>query len=335
MKTFVLLDETLNEYGFWIPLAGLDIDQFKKNPIMLWMHNRSWRGTEDEVLPIGRWDNVRVEDGKLLADAVFDENDEFASKIGDKVENGFLKMASVGVRIMVLSSDPKDLKPGQTRETPTKCKLKEASIVDIGGLDNALSLAFYDADDKLIELSDKPENLPIKLLSNENNQQTETMIDLKKTVGLLKLTDKANDEEISAEVQKLQDSEAKLKSENDTLTLKLKSLEDKQANENKAEAIALVDAAVKEGRLDAAGKESFLKLFESDHATAKVTLAAIPKRTSIKEEIKDEKNLSDAEKLSKLSWEELDKQGKLETLKAANLDSFKAKFKEKFGADYQ
>lgn len=334
MKTFVLLDETLNEYGFWIPLAGLDVEQFKKNPIMLWMHNRAWRGTEDEVLPIGRWDNVRVEGGKLLADAVFDDNDEFASKIGDKVENGFLKMASVGVRIMVLSSDPKDLKPGQTRETPIKCKLKEASIVDIGGLDNALSLAFYDADDKLIELSDSGENLPIKLLS-ENNQQTTEMIELKKTVGLLKLTDKATDEEIAAEVSKLQDSETTLKSENAKLSEKIQALEDKQKNENKAEAIALVDAAVKDGRIDASGKDSFLKLFENDHASAKVTLASIPARKSAKEDLKDNKGESDAEKLSKLSWEELDKQGKLELLKSANLEAFKEKFKNKFGKDYQ
>lgn len=337
MKTFVLLDETLNEYGFWIPLSGVDVEQFKKNPVMLWMHNRPWRGTSDEVLPIGRWENIRIENGKLLADAVFDDNDEFAARISDKVENGFIKMASVGVKVLVVSSDPKDLKPGQTRETPTKCKMREASIVDIGGLDNALSLAFYDEDDKLISLADNGDNMPIKLLSNnENNQPNTDMIEMKKTAGLLKLADKATDDEFAAEVEKLQTSEASLKGDNEKLTLKIKELEDKDKKAKQDEAIALVDAAVKDGRLDAAGKESFLKLFENNHESAKVSLNAIPKRTSVKNELKEgEKKLSDTEKLVALSWDELDKQGKLEQLKAADIEAFKAKFQERYGKEYK
>lgn len=333
MKTFVLLDETLNDYGFWIPLAGGDLEQFKRNPIMLWMHNRSWRGTEDEVLPIGRWENIRIENGKLLADAIFDENDDFAVKIGDKVENGFLKMASVGIKVLVTSSDPKDLKPGQTRETPIKWKMKEASIVDIGGLDNALSLAFYDEDDNLIELKENFEKVPIKLLSENNDNQLK--LTMKDTLKQLNLSDKATDQEAAIEVKKIQDSEAQLKAENQTLRDKIKILEDGKKEEQKAEAIALVDAAVKDGRLDAAGKNSFLKLFEHDHESAKVTLSAIPTRKTAKELIETSKDESELGKLQKLSWDELDKQNKLEVLKSNYADTYREKFKEKFGRDPQ
>jgi len=104
MKTFILTDESLNTYGFWLPLSGAQLDQFRRNPIMLWMHNRAWRGTKDDILPIGRWDNIRIEKGKLLADAFFDENDEFAAAIADKVENNILRMASCGIKVIERSS---------------------------------------------------------------------------------------------------------------------------------------------------------------------------------------------------------------------------------------
>jgi len=43
------------------------------------------------VFPIGRWDNVRIEDGKLLADPVFDTEDENARKIAGKGGAWFLE----------------------------------------------------------------------------------------------------------------------------------------------------------------------------------------------------------------------------------------------------
>ena len=42
----------------------------------------------DNGVFIGRWDNVRIEDGKLLADPVFDTEDENAKNCR-KVERGF------------------------------------------------------------------------------------------------------------------------------------------------------------------------------------------------------------------------------------------------------
>ena len=51
--------------------SGADLSVFKNNPVMLLNH-------DDWDLPIGRWENIRVEGTQILADAVFDEDDERA-----------------------------------------------------------------------------------------------------------------------------------------------------------------------------------------------------------------------------------------------------------------
>ena len=49
--------------------------------MVLYNHN-------DWDTPIGRGENVRVEDGRILVDVVFDEEDEKGRTIAGKVERG-------------------------------------------------------------------------------------------------------------------------------------------------------------------------------------------------------------------------------------------------------
>lgn len=58
-KTFVLHDESVNTYGFRMLTSGVNLDEFRKNPVMLLNHN-------DYSLPIGRWENIRIEGAKSL-----------------------------------------------------------------------------------------------------------------------------------------------------------------------------------------------------------------------------------------------------------------------------
>lgn len=125
-KTFLVSDETENSYGFKILTEGIDTAQFEKNPIMLYMHERP--------TIIGAWKNLKKEDGKLYADAVFDTESEKGKEVARQVEKGFLRGASIGI-----SYDKNDLKNGVLE----KCKLFEISIVDIGSNPNALKL--YDS----------------------------------------------------------------------------------------------------------------------------------------------------------------------------------------------
>lgn len=148
-KTFILSDESINRYGFRLLSNGVDLNAFAKNAVMLFNHE-----TEGDVYtgPIGRWENLRNENGQILADAIFDENDPFAKAIADKVANGFLNATSVGFRIIETSEDPSLMIAGQTRPTVTKWDMIEASIVDIPANKNALAL--YDNKGSRIELND-------------------------------------------------------------------------------------------------------------------------------------------------------------------------------------
>jgi hypothetical protein len=331
MKTFVLTDESLNSYGFWLPLSGAVLDQFKKNPVMLWMHNRAWRGTKDEVLPIGRWDNIEIKGKELLADAIFDDNDDFAVAIGDKVENNFLRMASCGIKIIETSSDPKWLKPGQTCETPTKWALREASICDIGSNDNALSLVFYDENDEIIKLADDGSDLPLKKLAAETTD-TPKISDMKKIALFFKLSEGATEDQVLAAVQGLQDKLTLAEAATITAETKLADFEKKDKDLKKAEATTLLDAAVKSGQINADAKKHWENLFDKDHESAKMTLSGIPVRKSVREQLGDGTNGSETERtsLEKLSWDELDKSGKMKIVREKYEDLYELKFEEKF-----
>lgn len=133
MKTFVLSDESVNCYGYRVLTDGIDTAQFEKNPLMLYSH-------DTERLPIGRWTNIRKEDGRLLADADFDLNDPFAAQIADKVENGIIRCCSIGFEIVSLSDDTDLMLPGQQQSTVTGALLLECSICAIGANRNAMVL---------------------------------------------------------------------------------------------------------------------------------------------------------------------------------------------------
>lgn len=172
--TFKLSDSSVNDYGTRVITSGINLDRFKSNPIMLWMHRRDDGGwlEAEAPLPIGRWENIRIEGDDLIADAVFDEADEFALKIQSKVDQKILNTASVGLSIIELSEDPAIMLQGQTRATISKSELVEASIVDIPGNKNAvrlynkgaaLKLSLPDMQTSLPEINQNPINTMKKI----------------------------------------------------------------------------------------------------------------------------------------------------------------------------
>lgn len=134
-KTFILSDESLNSYSYKVLTSGIDLNRFKSNPVMFYNHNR-------ELGVIGRWENIRVEGTRLLADPVFDEADEFARKIKSKVDNGFIKSASIGF----FTEEPYVTKDND--RWIMNCQLNECSIVDIPSNENAMAL--YDKNDQRV-----------------------------------------------------------------------------------------------------------------------------------------------------------------------------------------
>lgn len=86
----------LDRMGDSISQDGWKLTNFKKNPVILWGHNR-----KEERPPIGKALRVWIEDknekkAKLMFKVKFDLQDNFAKEIFRKIRDGFLNTVSVG-----------------------------------------------------------------------------------------------------------------------------------------------------------------------------------------------------------------------------------------------
>jgi|SaaInlStandDraft_5_1057022.scaffolds.fasta_scaffold00762_21 hypothetical protein len=139
---FRLTERKVDRHGEVVESSGMGLDNFKKNPIVLFGHGYSQQG----MMPIGKIDIETIEqtDKYIDADVIFDEDsgDAFAIMVADKVRNGFLNAGSIGFSVVEISTDP--VLPKQTGRTHTKSELLEFSIVPIPALASATARREFD-----------------------------------------------------------------------------------------------------------------------------------------------------------------------------------------------
>ena len=331
MKRIVISDESINSYGFWVRTDGIDLSAFLKNPVMLWNHNRGGLGVISDQLPIGIWKDLRIENGVLTGEPVFDENDEFAVKIKQKYESGILNACSIGFAPLEWSDAPEMLKEGQKVATVTRCRLLEISICDIPSNANA-TVVLYDDDNKVINLSDLP--IPLAPFGRGKAIGPKINNNMPKEIALtLGLDENASPQacvnaitELKSEIASHEATRQNLEDENRQMRLRLKAIDDAAAEAQKQEVVNLLDDAVKSGRIDAKVRPQFEKLFELDYEAAKTALAALPERKPLEAK---PVGMADGD-LCKMSWDELDKADRLLELKTKHPDIYQQKFNEKF-----
>lgn len=323
-KTFILHDETVNTYGFRMLTSGANLEEFRKNPVMLLNHN-------DWNLPIGRWENIRIEGSKILADAVFDENDPRAVEVQQKVDTDFIRMASIGAWTQERSDAYDLMLPGQTSSTVTRWTVREASIVTIGANHNALAL--YDSKGNLVNMGDflKRSEPTATMEYTELEDTLNNNKDMGKLTTVLNLSDAASEADIVTKVNEIISNADRLEKENRTLKDAIDAQKAEQKKKEQQEAVALVDAAVKDGRIDAKGKETYLALFDRDFTSAKAALDAVPVRQSVTAMINKGQQRVDMGDWKNKSWDEIDRAGKLTQLKDNHPDVYAEKFEERFG----
>lgn len=321
-KTFILLDGSVTTYGFRVLVDGVDMSQFERNPVMFYNH-------DTYNLPIGTWSNIRKENGQILADANFDyaDTDPEVQRIIGKVERDIIKMTSVGLSDNVWSDDAIYKIEGQKLATVTKSRLREASIAALGANHNAIRL--YDQDDVEIDLSDE-----VKLSDFINPNKPENKMN-EKLLKVLELTDKADEKAVVAAIVALKDGLKTAQDDRDALQEELDALKLADQTGKRAEFVAEVEQAVKDSRINAAGKDHLIILYDSNPEGAKAFLSSIPARQSVYRQIAESKDGEQTELADLLakSWEELDKAGKLIILKDKYPDAFKDKYKTKFGIE--
>lgn len=236
-KRVRISNDSLNSYGFRVLTDGLDVMQYNRNPVLLYMHERG--------NVIGYVKDLKVENNEVTGELMFDCASELSQRCKKQFEFGSLRMVSAGLEILETSEDTDLLVPGQTRPTITKSKLFEVSVADVGANDDALVLH---KDGKRVTLGRDGEcDLPL-LNNNNKNQKTEEMEN--KTIALqLGLPETAKEAEISAkfaELKQLKEENASLLKEKETLAL--------------VNITNLVTQAIAEKRLEEKDKDQFVEL---------------------------------------------------------------------------
>ena len=280
---FILCDgNNINSYGFRTNLNGLNLERFNSNPVMLFSH--------DSEKVIGRWEDIKIEDGKLTAEAVFDEEDEDGKRIAGKVKRGFLKGCSIGMYVEYMDVDENGV------VTALKAELLEASICAIPSDANAIVL--YDKNRKRLSI-DEVKQMCLSI-NHKNSIMTEQEI-----------------KQLQASVSEKDTKIAELQKENTELKSRI-------ATAKKNEVESFLAAKIAEGKIDESEKEGFAKLAVNDFETVKsIVDGRKPKQTLSLASLQSsgKQNTSGRDNWNYIQWMKEDPEG-LARLKAENPSEF-------------
>lgn len=290
MREFVLSDGSVNSYGFRIDMGKLHLERFKNNPVMLYNHGEL----------VGKWTGIREEGGKLIATPEFmdGEGEDLAAKVKKRVEQGFVKGASLGIHILAVTHY-EDGKPPLV-----EAEVLETSVCDIPSNANALTL--YDDDGNKLDAD--AVHLALKPTSAKQTKTPEMKFS-KETLKALNLPQ-------GAEQADIENAIAQLAADN-------KVLSDKLEAESANRAASLVDGAIAEGRITANKKEAFLQLAKDNYDLCKTTLESIPGRKALagKEKRGGESADGDRSEWTFEDWRKKDTPGLLD-IKADDPDQY-------------
>ena len=284
--TFLLSDESVNSYGTRVLTNGIRLDDYKKNPVVLWNHIRAWSDKEDQVLPIGKVVKIWKDGDKLYGDIEFDSKDAFAIKAANKVEQGIIRACSVSISVVTTSEDEAVLVQGQTRPTVMESRLREVSVVDIPANKNCVRL-FDDGTGAELSFADGQDSFLLPLLKSKKKKKMNLNDEI---LSALELKD-ADERAVVAEIVRLR-GEAKaaetLRQENGTLKEELKGFRDKEEDARKAAITDLVDGAIKARKIATSDRADYIALAEKDFERTKKVLEAMSgvKELTESEEVK-------------------------------------------------
>lgn len=306
-KRVRITNDSLNSYGTRVLTAGMNVEQYQRNPVLLYMHERG--------NVIGYVKDLKVEDGEVTGELMFDEASELSVRCKKQYEFGSLKMVSAGLDILETSEDPELLVQGQTRPTVTKSKLFEVSLVDVGSNDDAIVLQ---KDGKKITLG-KDSECPLPLLNNNNQNQKQ--MEQKMVAMQLGLPATATEAEINAKLDELKTA----KEENERL-------QQKNAALTLASITAAVEKAVGEKRITPDKKDEFINLGkEVGLEKLESILSAISPQMKLSSVIGHQGGAATEpttyKKLSDVP------SGQLTTLRKEQPDEYKRLYKEEYGME--
>lgn len=271
-KRVRLTNSSLNAYGTRVLTEGMDIEQFERNPVLLWMHHRG------EV--IGLVTDIKREGDEITGVLQFDEASDLSQKCKKQWDFGSLRMVSVGIDILAWDEDPKLYVEGQKLATISRSKLTEVSLVDIGANDDALVLTYEGQTLNFAKDGYQPLPLakPTDPETQTNLQQPNSstpnqskIMDQKVLALSLGLPETATEQEITAKLNALQAAAAETA-----------QLREEQEKMKLAQLEAEVDKAIAEKRIEDKMRAHFVETGKTIGLEAlKTTLSAISPRMKL------------------------------------------------------
>ena len=308
-KRVRISNDSLNSYGFRVLTSGMDVTQYNRNPVLLYMHERG--------NVVGYVKDLKVENNEVTGELMFDCASELSQRCKKQFEFGSLRMVSAGLDILETSEDASMLVQGQTRPTITKSKLFEVSVADVGANDDAIVLH---KDGKQITLG-RDGDCDLPLLNNNNKQKKTEEMDNKTIALQLGLPETATEAEISAKLTELnavKEQNASLMKEKDKLTL---------------ESITnLVTHAIADKRLEEKDKDQFVELGKKiGTEELEKTLKAMHPAVKLSSVIGHQGSTpTDEKKLTKLSDVPAEQ---IATLRSENLEEYTRLYKAEYGIE--
>jgi HK97 family phage prohead protease len=100
-----------DRHGETINIEGVDISNYKKNPIVLFSHN--WH-----ELPIGKATSIEKRDGQIVAKGVFapESANPMAQKVRKMHDSGMIKTVSIGLFVEEFDRDEREIKESEMVE---------------------------------------------------------------------------------------------------------------------------------------------------------------------------------------------------------------------------
>ena len=306
-----LTNDSLNSYGTRVLTDGLDIEQYNRNPVLLWMHQRG------QV--IGTLTDLRREHGEITGLLNFDEASELSQRCKKQWEFGSLRMVSVGIDILEWSDDPNLAVEGQTMATITKSKLTEVSVVDIGANDDAIRLNYQG---QQLNLS-AGGACPLPSLYNQSNQPQSTYpteMDTKVLALKLGLPEGADETAIYAKIDEIKATSTEV----ETLRAEKEAVIQREVE-------SLVDGAVAEKKIELKMRDHFLQLGKSVGAdNLRTTLQAMSPREKLSATLNSSGQAVQPKTYAKLSDVPSEE---LMQLRESDPDRYKQLYKAEYGID--
>jgi HK97 family phage prohead protease len=133
---FVASDESVDRYGDIIRASGWQLDNFRKNPVLLFAH-------DSRQPPVGQVPSIEVVGTELIADCLFrpEGDSQLSDDVWRAVEGGFLRAVSVGFTPTGPINELVDSAGNWIGYEFTSQELLELSVVPVPANPQALAVA--------------------------------------------------------------------------------------------------------------------------------------------------------------------------------------------------